>query len=386
MRAIMDWIFGIGCSERLAGGLVRRVPRFPEHARSITQRREGAKDRFISFFFAPLRLCVRPVSVSNPQSPIPHPFRRGFTLLEVLVSMGVLMIGLLGVAALIPIGKLAMIETNKSDRTGACGRAGLRDVKSRRMLDSTKWFPNPAGNTFVLDPLGCQRGLNGQQFGGLNRTGLTTISSQTQAEAVFLWHDDLTYTQARDTESPTNGDRPVPEMIGDVQQIDGNFSWFATVTASPAEVQAGLSWGERRQFNVSIVVCWKRLFTNSATDTSAKPEELGEAVVENVKCDADDGYGGIGIEYEDTSSTAMPKENEWVLLATGSSATAKIDQTTWYRVVSAGKDGTTTRATLVGRDWHGGGSDGNAKLVIVKGASGVYTTTVQLDDDGIWSK
>ena len=43
--------------------------------------------------------------------------------MEVLVSMGVLVIGLLGVAALIPIGKLAMIETNKSDRTGTCGRA-----------------------------------------------------------------------------------------------------------------------------------------------------------------------------------------------------------------------------------------------------------------------
>ena len=37
---------------------------------------------------------------------------------------------------LLPIGKFAMTETEKSDRTGMCGRAGLRDVKVRRMLDT----------------------------------------------------------------------------------------------------------------------------------------------------------------------------------------------------------------------------------------------------------
>ena len=56
-----------------------------------------------------------------------HHSRRGLSLLEVLVSMAVLTLGMLGVAMLIPIGKFAMTETEKSDRTGMCGRAGLRE-------------------------------------------------------------------------------------------------------------------------------------------------------------------------------------------------------------------------------------------------------------------
>ena len=70
----------------------------------------------------------------------PRTQRGAFSILEVLISMGILSLGLLGVAALIPVGKLALVETDKSDRGGACGRAALADVESLRML----YFP-PAG-------------------------------------------------------------------------------------------------------------------------------------------------------------------------------------------------------------------------------------------------
>ena len=45
--------------------------------------------------------------------------RRGISLLEVLISIFIISVGLLGVASLIPAGKLRMVEANKSDRTGA---------------------------------------------------------------------------------------------------------------------------------------------------------------------------------------------------------------------------------------------------------------------------
>jgi hypothetical protein len=73
----------------------------------------------------------------------------GFSILEVLVSMFILSLGLLGVAALIPVGKLALVETDKSDRGGACGRAGLYLVESQRMLS----FNPAATNYSLLDPL-----------------------------------------------------------------------------------------------------------------------------------------------------------------------------------------------------------------------------------------
>ena len=100
----------------------------------------------------------------------------------------------------------------------------------------------------------------------------------------------------------------------------------------------------------------------------------------NVTCDNPPGYGGIGISYQ--NSNVMPKENEWVLLSSNT-------QTTWYRVVSAGSDGAatpTTHATLVGPDWNGGCDHAVTNLIVVNGVTGVYTTTVQLDNDATWSK
>jgi type II secretory pathway pseudopilin PulG len=81
--------------------------------------------------------------------------RRGVSLLEVLVSMFIMLVGLAGVAALLPVGQHSLAEAAKADRAGACGRAGLREVKIRGILDPTKWVvhdsssPLSAGNWTV---------------------------------------------------------------------------------------------------------------------------------------------------------------------------------------------------------------------------------------------
>ncbi|MBN2295882.1 MAG: prepilin-type N-terminal cleavage/methylation domain-containing protein [Pirellulales bacterium] len=61
--------------------------------------------------------------------------RRGITLLEVLVSIGVIAVGLLGVATLIPLGSFAVNETAKADRSAALGRAAMHEVRVRDMLE-----------------------------------------------------------------------------------------------------------------------------------------------------------------------------------------------------------------------------------------------------------
>ncbi len=60
--------------------------------------------------------------------------RRGISLLEVLISMFILMIGLLGVGALIPVGRLEVGKGDQYDRAGALGRAAIREIKVRDML------------------------------------------------------------------------------------------------------------------------------------------------------------------------------------------------------------------------------------------------------------
>ena len=56
--------------------------------------------------------------------------RSGLSLLEVLISVFVLSIGLLGVAAVIPLGYHQIVEATKADRAASCGRAGLHAVRT----------------------------------------------------------------------------------------------------------------------------------------------------------------------------------------------------------------------------------------------------------------
>ena len=146
----------------------------------------------------------------------PRP-RRGLSLLEVLVSMGILTLGVLGVAMLIPIGKFAMTEVEKSDRTGMCGRAGLRDVKVRRMLDTSNWLPTNPRPAISPSSIRWDRnfstafgtttvGGTESTAGGYHADG-TTITGVDAESFPLAGRSELRVGQGQP--SPTNGDRPM---------------------------------------------------------------------------------------------------------------------------------------------------------------------------------
>ena len=151
MRGIRDWGLGIGkgrteenanCKMQIANCKLSAALHSP-----LSTLHSAGNFQFSIFNFQSVARNPRPgrrALRSNPQSLIPNPSRSGLSLLEVLVSIGILTIGLVGLAMLIPAGKLQLVATNKSDRTGACGRAGMREVKVRRMLDATGWSTSPA--------------------------------------------------------------------------------------------------------------------------------------------------------------------------------------------------------------------------------------------------
>jgi hypothetical protein len=318
-----------------------------------------------------------------------------------VLSIAILLVGMLGVASLIPIGKMSMTATNNSDRTGMCGRAGLRDVKVRRLLNTAAWIPAPVGNIAFIDPLGFASALGTTTVGG------TTTNSYLQrinfnlggvaANDVFRWHDDLTYGLAKDSPNPTNGDRPMPVMSGSVQQSDGKFSWFFTVAASPGEVRAGIPWYQaspllqRRQFSVSVVVCWNRDFAIAADGRSPDPE--GEQTCAVTLSGFGIGGGTISLQTPLDTTAGHPinkvKDNQWVMLVGLDSANNPIVGN-WYRVVGVGRDLTqasqpVNMLSLVGPDWNGTGVN-SVDVVVIEGVTGVYTTTVQLDNDATWTR
>jgi hypothetical protein len=75
------------------------------------------------------------------------------------------------------------------------------------------------------------------------------------------------------------------------------------------------------------------------------------------------------------------KNDDWIFLIddSGTAPSAPIVQATWYRVVGAGFDGTNTNITLVGPDWLGASGTATLTAVHVRGVTGVYCETVQLN-------
>jgi hypothetical protein len=169
---------------------------------------------------------MNPTPVSNYTSQR----RAGITLMEVLISIGILSIGLASVVALIPAGgsqaKKAIIE----DRRGAMGAGAMADVINFGMLNPETWNAIPtAPYRVVIDPIG-----NGSFPSAV---GLTAISVSNMspgsavANLVFLAADDLVYRDDPSKADPA-AEPPVPKLTTDSARrlAEGDYSWLATLT------------------------------------------------------------------------------------------------------------------------------------------------------------
>jgi hypothetical protein len=161
--------------------------------------------------------------------------RRGITLLEVLISLGILSVGLASVVALVPAGgdqaKKAIID----DRRGALGANALADVVNRRLLDPGTWIPSqPAAANyrvlFDVPPPGSSA------LAGLMLVQQAGFGAMPMSDELFRSQDDLSYTLPDDEDLPA-----IPQFFsgGSKRLSEGNFSWLATLIplnpgASPA--------------------------------------------------------------------------------------------------------------------------------------------------------
>lgn len=78
----------------------------------------------------------------------PRP-RRGISLTEVLIAMGIMTVGLLGVAALIPVGGWYVQKAGVADRGSAIAQSVMSDLVTRGMLNPNSWYvmvPKPLPN------------------------------------------------------------------------------------------------------------------------------------------------------------------------------------------------------------------------------------------------
>ena len=66
--------------------------------------------------------------------------RRGISLIEVLISMFVLLFGLMGVAAIFPVGNYYVVEGEKYDQGSALIQNALEEIEARGLLRPEAWL------------------------------------------------------------------------------------------------------------------------------------------------------------------------------------------------------------------------------------------------------
>lgn len=109
---------------------------FPSTHASVGQNRGWMPLRIVD-----CGLQIRRSPIRNPKSEIRNRmFRSGISLVEVLIAMGILTIGLLGVAALFPVGAFYMHKGDVADRGSAVAQAAFNEVLTRGWLNPENWL------------------------------------------------------------------------------------------------------------------------------------------------------------------------------------------------------------------------------------------------------
>jgi hypothetical protein len=83
--------------------------------------------------------CNLKFAICNLQSHSSHP-RRALTLTEVLIAMGILTIGLLGVASLFPVASYFMLRADIEDNGSAIAQSVMNEIVTEGMLNPGAWF------------------------------------------------------------------------------------------------------------------------------------------------------------------------------------------------------------------------------------------------------
>ena len=150
--------------------------------------------------------------------------------MEVLISIGILAVGLSAVVALIPAGGSEAQRALSEDRKASVGLAALEEAVTRGILSPDRWSPAQPSNPpyeVLIDPIG------GAPFAGLNLVTLDSLGvTALTADEVFRSQDDPVYTLENSGE-----DGPAEPLYfsNDAKRLsEGNYSWLATVAPVPA--------------------------------------------------------------------------------------------------------------------------------------------------------
>ncbi|WP_146436310.1 type IV pilus modification PilV family protein [Blastopirellula retiformator] len=217
--------------------------------------------------------------------------RGGITLVEVLMSTMVVMLGILGLISLIPLGSHLAERGTRSDRVASIGRRVYRDAVIRGILNPDTWLdlgktapvdqtrlraganPLPVRQSYLIDPMFFVDNATQRQafpyVGGtpqMRRLSLGAYNTDydfvaSRAERAFVSDDDfgvadaIGYVRPDDREFPLealffrrdldgDGNQTAADNIR--RQSAGTYSWAIMLTPEPSSTPVNVTSGGNR--------------------------------------------------------------------------------------------------------------------------------------------
>jgi type II secretory pathway pseudopilin PulG len=221
---------------------------------------------------------------------------RGISLLEVLISIGILTVGLLSALALVPVGRTYLAKAAVDDRAAAVAQSAYDTLTTARLLAEDKLVFPPGARVVAVDPIMVARRRLHEQatppFGTIPRIAWNPSMSppppppQQQhaawADRVFRMADDLEvdddvrnastnrrdeFAPPRPVYSPVRGGPPL------ARQARGRMSWLVMLQPE-APGPAKDHWHDGNIFDVSIVIFQDRPLPS--LDPNVPPPPLSE--------------------------------------------------------------------------------------------------------------
>jgi len=341
--------------------------------------------------------------------------RAGVTLLEVLFSMGIVTVGLLGVMIIVPLAGSRSAQGMIADGADRVGRNAIRafDVYQMRRPDSWAQYDTSNDNyqafwgneAFCIDPLymAANTGTAGifrfpylgtatspstpTDVPWMKRISLrrwpgatlpSMVMSIEQAGHIFLGEDDLVFNLPVDRTLPP---QQKYDSSTSKRQWEGKFSWLATLV--PKQDTGN------DLYLLSIVVFHRR-------ESYAEAEHVVDVTFDALSLGVNGGE--VTLSALPSPSTTTPakaddlkmKEGEWLLMA-GMIGTKEHFQ--WYRIQSADSgpvernppgSGYDRVLTLFGQDWPASSLTVH-KAIWIPGIVAVYEKTIRLETSSLWT-
>jgi prepilin-type N-terminal cleavage/methylation domain-containing protein len=210
--------------------------------------------------------------------------RRGVTLLEVMIAIGILAIGLTSVMSLIPAGKSEAGKAVVLDRAATIATNALADAVTYGLTRPDSIVITGTGNVIVFDPVNTLIGFDPANTLFANagaariRTGGVLSSGATHPAAdnailklVTQGRDDVVYTpSANEDDAPRNqfttaATGPSDVASANVRAFDGRMTCLISLAKIDATSTAALTTGD--QARLSVIVFHNRDVTNASATT-----------------------------------------------------------------------------------------------------------------------